>query len=312
MTHLVIWLISMFFALHADDVQASDAAHDAGVSVEIMQIPEGTRVLPGVAKPRRAVTLGASFDSQVLEVLVEEGQRVSKGQPIARLDDRVARASLELAKQEANQIARVERALLRVSHTQHVLERTQMVHERGASNSEEIINAQSEADMARAEFAEATELIAAAMLRQRQAEAQVERHLIRAPFDGVVLRVPMEEGAIVRSGDAIAELADIDALSVDLFLPATVATGLASGDHYALHFHAPTDHVLWGAVRYIEPRIEPTSGTVRVSFDLPVPSGVTLAGTLITPATREPSDAEIALMRPAVHDEAYASQNDDG
>ena len=303
-------LLALHFGASVSALPSSTAPTLDERPVRVLQVSEGPRVLPGVARPRQSVTLGASFDSQVLEVLVEEGQRVVKDQAIARLDDRVARASLALARHEANQRARLERARLEMLQAQRVLKRVQAAGERGAANAEEITAAQTDAELAQADVNEATELIAAAELRRIQAEAQLERHIIRAPFDGVVVRLPLEGGAIVQSGDAIAELADIDALATDLYLPAAVASDIAAGQRYALQFHEPTDRVYWGTVRFVEPRIEPTSGTVRVAFDVPVPPGAALAGTLITPATREPTQAEMAAMRGA--EPVLAIESDDG
>lgn len=312
MTRPTASIFAVALAIHLGGmVSATPVSLDGPTSssIELLPIAADTRVLPAVSRPRKSVTLGASFDSQLLEVLVKEGQRVTQGQAIARLDDRVARASLSLAEHEANQTARLDRARLTLEQAQRVLERVRDANARGASNSEEVTAAQTEADIARADLAEAEELAAAARLRLQQARAQVERHLIRAPFDGIVMRLPLHEGSIVQSGDAIVELANVDTLDADLFLPAETATALALGDRYALKFHTPTNKVFWGQVRYIEPRIEPTSSTVRVTFELPAMEGLALAGTLVTPASRLPNESELAMLTDAQLHPALATQH---
>ncbi|GIW73690.1 MAG: hypothetical protein KatS3mg103_0212 [Phycisphaerales bacterium] len=278
---------------HPGADRPSTDAH-AWPDVRLLPMPESSPSLPGVVVAERAVTLGASLDTQVLEVLAQEGQRVRANEPIVRLDDRVARASLDLAQHEAQQTARVQRARLAVEQAQRVLGRLEQAFERGAATEEEVASARIQAQIAQAEHREAVEESTAAALRLQQAKAQAERYTLRAPFEAVVLRVHVEEGAVVRTGDPIAELADVHDLRVDLFLPASTAAAIAVGQRYALAFGEPTDRVYFGVVRTIEPRIEPTSGTVRVRFDLPLARGLVLAGTLATPASRLPTQAELA------------------
>lgn len=265
-------------------------------SGHVLAVATDEDVLPGVVGSRHAVTLGVNFDAMILAVLVEEGQRVSRGDVIARLDDRAARAAMELAQQEASQTARVQRARIVLDRARRVHERVRVAQARGAATAEELADAATDVEIAQADLAEAAELQNAAALRLTQARVQVERHLIRAPFDGTVIRLPAEPGAIVTSGDPIAELIDADRLRVDLFLPAATARAVTPGDRYAVRLHAPTERVVWATARFVEPRIEPTSGTVRTTFEFDLPGGALHAGTLVTPASREPNAAELAFM----------------
>jgi len=111
------------------------------------------------------------------------------------------------------------------------------------------------------------------------------------------VRLAVEEGASRRTGDPIAELADVGRISVDLYLPSRAAIQVRKGEAYALHLGAPMDRVVWARARYVEPRIEPTSNSVRVVFDFEVPAGRIPTGVLVTPATRPPTPEEIAFVR---------------
>lgn len=283
-----------------------------GSGGRVLEVGSADEVLPGVVRPRRSVTVGAAFDGQVLDLLVDEGERVREGQIIARLDDRVARAAAALARQEAEQHARIGRAQLALAHAERVLDRTRSLQRRGAANDEELTNAAFEVEMARTDLIEARELQAAAKLRLRQAEAQVERHLVRAPFDGVVVRLAVDDGAIVQSGDPVAMLSDLDNLSADIFLPAQAARRVERGRAYAILLDAPLEMVVWARARYVEPQIEPTSGTMRVVFDFDLPSDFAAAGVLATPADRPPSNAELARTRQGADPQgAIAIQHDE-
>ncbi|MEQ8316448.1 MAG: efflux RND transporter periplasmic adaptor subunit [Phycisphaerales bacterium] len=278
--------------LHVEDPTPSATA--TGDEGRIIQVESPDQVLPGVVRPRRSVTVGSAFDGLMLEMLATEGQRVRQGEVIARLDDRVAVAAAALARQEADQGARLNRASLRVANAERVLDRTRSLQKRGAATDEEVVNAQFELEIAQTELVEAREQQDAAELRSREALAQVERHRIRAPFDGVVVRRMVEDGAVVRGGDPVALLSDIDQLSTDLFLPAAAALDVRAGNTYAIHLHEPLDAVVFARARYVEPEIEPTSGTMRVVFDFELPAGRVPAGVLATAADRLPTSDELA------------------
>ena len=54
---------------------------------------------------------------------------------------------------------------------------------------------------------------------------------------------------------------------------------------------------MYAEARYVEPRIEPTSNSMRIVFDFDAPEGRIPAGVLVTPASRPPNDEELAFMR---------------
>lgn len=289
-------------------------AHDEsahGNEIRLLVSQDLQTTLPGATRPARAVTLGASFDARLMELLVEEGAAVRKGDIIARLDARVVAASLELAREEAGHTARMERARAQLKRDLQILQRMKDAFERGGANAMEVDDAQTSVDLARAELDEALEIRAAAARRVQQAAARLEEHTIRAPFDGVVLRLATDEGAVLRTGDPIAELADVQTVTVDLYLPAETALSLELGALYALRLDAPIDRVVTAQARYIEPSIEPTSGAMRVVFEFDAPNGRLPAGLLVMPATRLPNAEELAFMAGADPERALTNVTED-
>jgi len=232
-----------------------------------------------------------------MKILVQEGQRVREGDPIARLDDRVVRASRELASVEASHHARIDRARVQLGRNERILRRMLDAQSRGGANAEDVDDARSNVALARADLADATEQREAARSRLEEASMRLEQHTIRAPFEGVVVRLSAEEGEVLRTGDPIAELADVDRVSVELYLPASSAISVVPGERYALSLGEPVGRALGARARYVEPRIDPTSNTMRVVFDLDVPVGLVPAGVLVRPATRTPNEEELALLR---------------
>jgi len=275
----------------------ADAAGDGSEGIRLLRSAADVRVLPGTTRPRREVVLSSNFDATLMRICVEEGQRVRAGELVARLDDRVVRASLMLAKQEAEQVGRINRAQAVVDRSQRILDRTQAAFRSNAANHEEIAEAKTNLAVAVADLTDAEESHEASRFRLVQAEARLAEHEIRAPFDGVVLRRVSEEGSVLRSGDPIAELASIDAMCVDLYLPAVTAIEIELNALYALSLDAPFKKVVWARARYVEQRIDPTSNTMRVVFDFEAPERLIPAGLLVVPADRLPNAQELAFLK---------------
>ncbi|MFN7634860.1 MAG: efflux RND transporter periplasmic adaptor subunit, partial [Acetobacteraceae bacterium] len=124
----------------------------------------------GSVEPVYLARVGTGVRARLVAVLVEEGARVSAGQPLARLDDREARARLEEAEARAG-FAEDEAQRLRGLVARDIAARTTADR------------ADSEARAARA----------AAVAAARR----LDDYVVRAPADGVVLRRDAEVGEVV-------------------------------------------------------------------------------------------------------------------
>jgi len=194
-------------------------------------------VAPGMVEPKgEVVDLGFEIVGRVAEVLVAEGDSVKAGQPIIRLDDKLARANVAKAEaQLAAAKARRDQALagsrpdeVRAARAEAAAHRA-LARERDLSRgrAEKLRSAEAVADAvvdterghadaaaARAEAAEASyalvrsgtriegkreaiAMVAAAEAELASAQAYLEKHEIRAPRDGVILRRFLEPGELV-------------------------------------------------------------------------------------------------------------------
>lgn len=147
------------------------------------------------------VQLAASRDGVVQAVLVEEGETVRAGQPLASLDDRAPRLALAVAVAELSQ-AEAAIATLEVRETAAVREYDRLLplaHSEAVSR-KALDQAGDALRLARSELAAQRAAVETARARKAAAEHEVAERTVRAPSDGVIVR------RLARAGDGVSTL----------------------------------------------------------------------------------------------------------
>jgi len=147
----------------------------------------------------------------VREILFTEGQPVTKGEVLVRIDDAELRAQL------AQVQARYELAELNVARSENLSETNTIP--------------QSETDRARSEFASAKAELA--LLQTR-----LEKTQIKAPFDGVVGARVISPGDYVTASTVITTLDDLSRLKVDFQVPERFLSKVNVGTTFTLRSRA--------------------------------------------------------------------------
>ncbi|MFW6094466.1 MAG: efflux RND transporter periplasmic adaptor subunit [Pseudomonadota bacterium] len=165
-----------------------------------------TLELTGSFTARRAARLSPRVSGLVAQVAVDAGDSVSRDDVLVRLDAGLA----ELAVAEARAVVEERRAAL--AEARRLLFESQRLGEREVVPETEIEAHRSQVDIAAAALARAEQTLATAQ------EERV-RHVVAAPFGGVVAERLVEVGEWVETGTAVVELVDTDALWLDVRAP---------------------------------------------------------------------------------------------
>jgi HlyD family secretion protein len=190
----------------------------------------------GTLEARIHATVSPKIAGRIVEVLVDQGSRVTTGQLLVRLDDvelkqqvAIAAANVDAAKAAITRLrADKDRALAvdqqaRRNHTrvQSLLENNATSLEEADKATEALAVAQSGTVRAEAAIAEAQkELIAAEKTAQYQS-ARFQDTEIRAPFDGLIVMRTREAGDVVVPGSAILSLISTDELWIRAWVDET-------------------------------------------------------------------------------------------
>jgi RND family efflux transporter MFP subunit len=252
-------------------------------------------MLPGVVTPVDVVTLSVPMDGVIAQIFVEEGTVVTAQQPIAVLDDRVARASMNIAKMQAAQTATLDQAFQQQQKAARFLERIRKSHENKASSGNELDQAQSEYDFASQNLKQAYERKEQAEAQLQLEQARVENHRIQAPFAGRVTRIKAHAGQSMNVGDAILMLVDTRRLKTELHVPADFRNELVVGHEYQLEAEMPISRHIPGRLIASENMIDAATGTFRCVFEIDNPGETLPAGflvRLVTPSNRNPQSSQ--------------------
>lgn len=179
---------------------------------------------------------------RVVQLLVEEGQRVSRGQLLAKLQDDEQRHG-------------VERSSGRLGKARADLERQQRLFEQKLISEQALDEARHALEQLEIELADA-----------RQAWQYTE---VRSPIAGTVTVRRVKVGDPVSMDLPLFEVVDFDSLVVRVYVPERELARVRAGQTVRLTSQALPGVTFAGAVDRVAPVVDPKSGTVKVTVRVP-------------------------------------------
>jgi RND family efflux transporter MFP subunit len=252
----------------------------------------------GVASPLHELVLRPEVAGTVLpDAIAREGDEVAAGEVLAALDPAVQAAAVELARMQAEDQLQVERAAAVVREMQVRLEQTQQLADQDAATRWEVRQAQVQLDLAQIDERIARRELELAGQRLVLEAARLEQMTLRAPFDGVVVSVEARGGQMVQPEDPILRFASLERLKVELHLPASLWDELDVGRSYRLMGGEPVEREVVGELTWIDPVLDPASGTFRAVLEVGNADGALPAGFTAWLMSDEPvADEEVVLL----------------
>jgi RND family efflux transporter MFP subunit len=225
----------------------------------------------GTVEPTVMLPIASRAAGDLVELDVDEGDQVRKGQALARLDD----ADLTNTVQELD--ARALLARLNLQRMQELVQRK--------------VVATVEVDQARAELGAAEAVL-------RRAKAQRGFMTLTAPADGRIIRRDGEVGQFIPAGQAVFYLSCCAPLRVTADVDEEDIPRVRVGQKVVLHADALPGQVLDGEVSQITPKGDPVARTFRVRIRLADPDGLQIGMTV--DANLVVTERQDALLVPSV------------
>lgn len=249
---------------------ASVAGPESAMEVETSRVRRGS-ILQRVAAPgslvaKRQSEIGAEVRGRIVEVFVEEGDRVEAGQPLFQVDPdpyavalRAASAGLDVARAERQQ---VEADLARAGR----------LREKNVVAEQAFDRLSTQLAVAKARAREAHE-------RRALAEQDLARTLVRAPYAASVAARLADEGttALVQPQTIVVVVQETAELEARATIPESQLALVRLGDHAFVHVEGFPEPIET-RVSTVSDTIDPATRTYLVRMPVPNPDYALKAG----------------------------------
>jgi RND family efflux transporter MFP subunit len=231
----------------------------------------------GYVTARREATVSAQITGTLTEVLIEEGDRVSAGQVLARLDDtsqQAARAQAEA--QLASTRAQLAQDEAQLAQSERDLHRDEDLVKRNLVSQQAVEQARTQVESGRAQVQSRRRQIDLAVASVRSAQVQLDYCTVRAPFSGVVIAKAAQVGEIVSPFSAgggftrtgIGTLVDMDSLEIEVDVNEAYINRVQPGQAVESVLNAYPEWRIPSHVIAIIPTADRSKATVKVRIGL--------------------------------------------
>jgi HlyD family secretion protein len=268
-------------ATRPDPVAVETATATRGLVAETV-----TNTRAGTIKACQRARLAPPSGGQIAKLPVKKGDRVQSGQVLLELWNDDIRAQLTLAERdEVASNARAEEACVAATVSKRESERLSSLVARSLVAIETADRAKGEADSRAAACRAATQNIKVAQARIEQAEASMERTLLRAPFAGIVAEINGEIGEFVTPSPVgiptppAVDVVDASCIYVTAPIDEVDAPRIREGMQARVSLDAFRDRVFTARVRRVAPYVldvEKQARTVEIEAELQNIEGATL------------------------------------
>lgn len=202
---------------------------------------ENNLSVTGNVLPNESVTLSPEISGLVKKINFREGEFVKKGTPLVYLNDDELRAQYQ-----------------RLEYTKKLFE-SQENRQKQLLAKEAI--SQEEYDIVLNQFN-------TTLADLRLVEAQLNKTVVRAPFDGVVGLRQISEGSVINSSTMISTIVNIDPIKIEFSIPERYANMVKVGSKIYFSSEAGGQEVE-GSVYAVEPNVDPNTRTLKMRANSP-------------------------------------------
>ncbi|MET3924252.1 efflux RND transporter periplasmic adaptor subunit [Devosia sp. 2618] len=238
------------------------------VLVEPRQIQEYVRV-SGTIYPLQEAAIASQVSGLAETVAVRPGDHVAAGDLLVEV------GTTDLQLQLDQQRATMATTMVQLQAAQALLDRTQLLADKGLS-------AQTALDNARAEVDRLTATITSQQTQVTLAETNLRRARVAAPFAGTVSARSIEPGQIVNPGTTMLSLVDLSSVRVEVIVGLSSIGKVQPGQAVNLTVPGMPNTLFSGVVDRISPVAEAGTRSIKVHLTLDNAEGKLRGGMFVT------------------------------
>jgi len=221
-------------------------------------------------QPYQEAEIGSQVIGVLDRVMVERGDFVTRGQPVALLNSDVERAHLASAKLKAEANADLKGAASNREFTRKKKLRTEDLYKKNFVSQQASDQAATEDQLADMKLRQAQEQQRVALQEYALAQAQLAQRTIRSPLSGVVVERYLSDGERIEEKPVL-KVATIDPLRVEVIVPAAYFAKIKTGMSAMVKPEVSEAEPRGAKVIVVDRVIDAASNSFRVRLELPNP-----------------------------------------
>ena len=260
------WFLRDAKAIEVDAVTASAPSAAGAGPLAVLQAT-------GYVTARRQATVSAQITGTLVDVLIEEGERVEAGQVLAHLEDTAQRA--QLAQAEAGYRAaqaQLAQVAAQLAQSRRDVARAEELVGRKLVSKQAVELARTQVDAQAAQLESQRRQVDVAKAAVDGARVQLDYCTVRAPFAGVVIAKAAQPGEIVSPLSAgggftrtgVGTIVDMDSLEVEVDVNESYINRVTAKQPVEAVLDAYPDWKIAGHVIAIIPTADRGKATVKV------------------------------------------------
>jgi membrane fusion protein (multidrug efflux system) len=208
-------------------------------------------VVIGSIQPERKADLRAEVSTVVLQVLKENGEAVKRGDVIVRLDETSIRDNLNSANDSARNAA------LALDQADRNLQRLKTLRASGMTSMQALDDAEVRRNTAQSE-------VSAAKARAASAQQQLQRTVVRAPFDGIISERKVSPGDTALAGKELVKVIDPNSMRFAGRVSADKIGMVRPGQNVSFRINGYAGQEFRGKVTRVDPAANDVTRQVEV------------------------------------------------
>lgn len=223
-------------------------------------------------EPYDVVDISSPVEGVLERVMVDRGDRIEKGQVIARLESSFEEATVALARERTQMDSTLNSAKARLELSTNRVIRSEDLFKQNLISLDEIQEARTQKRVAEMGLLEAMEADSLNKLELERASVTLKRRTIRSPLTGVVVKRFLSPGEFTSKESPILKAAQLDPLRVEVIVSVSWLGKVLVSTRAEIRPEAPMNKVYVARVVVVDPVVDAASGTVGIRLELPNPN----------------------------------------
>ncbi|WP_428649086.1 efflux RND transporter periplasmic adaptor subunit [Roseibium sp.] len=235
-----------------------------------------------VVDPSRVVRVSSAISGVLAEVSVDRGDRVEKGDAIAKLAVEGQDVLVEINRLRAESTAQLDAQKARNGVLRKELQRAETLFKKGVGTAQRLDELRAELEIGLREIERLTVEQQLAKLELKRSQRLLAERSILSPISGVVTERVLSPGEFIHEQTYIVTIASLDPLMVETFLPVKMYSDIVPGRQAEIRLEGATPGSYKARVVVVDQVFDAASGTFGVRLALPNADSKLPAGQVCT------------------------------